>query len=124
MHHWWLRGLPDPEDDFAVPIDSLSAFKTHLRWEGGAFWDEGGVSLLVYACVARNANVVRELLDDIDGISSPVERMRRLTSHIPKKGIVEFGWPGSCTALHAAMTLFSRNRSTLLIAEQIRWLEM
>ena len=47
MRHWWLRGLPEAEGDaMVVSIDSLSAFKTHLRWEGGAFWDDGGVSLL------------------------------------------------------------------------------
>eukprot|EP00940_MAST-03C_sp_MAST-3C-sp2_P003283 g3283.t1 len=116
MRHWWLRGLPEPEGNaMFVSIDSLSAFKTHLRWEGDAFWDEGGVSLLCYACVAKNAKVVREILDDIDRNSPPAERICRLTSHIPKKGVIEFGWPGSTTALHAAMFYSSPEIVRLLL---------
>eukprot|EP00940_MAST-03C_sp_MAST-3C-sp2_P000311 g311.t1 len=104
MCHWWLRGLRKSDDDAVLSIDSLRAFKTFLRWKNDdAFWDEGGFTLLFYACAAGNAKVAREILDGINCISSSAERMRRLTSQIPKMGMIEFGWPGGTTALHAAM---------------------
>jgi len=69
LRKWWLRGLlkngwfvKKEEED----VQNLKGFKTLLRWEQfEQFKGRSGVSLLFYAVMSNNLNVVREVLEEL-----------------------------------------------------------
>ena len=92
LKHWWLRGLVESTGTSILKED----FKSWLEWNediDGTFFDQEGVSLLVYAVCADNFSVVRDLIDNIH----VKEKSRCIESRISEKGFLYFGIQGSCT---------------------------
>eukprot|EP00939_MAST-03C_sp_MAST-3C-sp1_P004862 g4862.t1 len=115
MRPWWLRNLTDRKSSEGVVVwpenaTDLDAFKATLWWSSKMGWfDDGGVPLLMYAVGANNLEATKAVLEamresfgsDTKGLLEEIDRP------IPKKGVVEAGWPGLATALHAAMSAAS-----------------
>jgi hypothetical protein len=68
-----------------------------------SWFDDAGISLLFYAVVADEETAIVELLDEILSVKDKKTRQRRLSSRVPRHGIVQFGIPGEMTALMMAM---------------------
>ena len=84
--------------------ESLTTFKDKLYWESKTSWfDDKGVSLLFYAVIANAGSAIEELLKEIQSLNDDLTRKSRLSSRVPRQGIVKFGIPGEMTALMMAM---------------------
>ena len=83
-----------------------------LEW-----FDEGGVSLLMYAVLQNNVRVVKQLLAILAETTETDTELRRhrLNSRVGKDGLVEVGIPGGSTCLHIAMFLASPDVVRLLL---------
>jgi len=103
--HWWMR--ESIEKEMFVTDKNKSAvekFKKKLRWNDDEKWfDHDGVGVLFYAVTSDEANVVRELLQELKQKFKGVEYTRRLESRVRDEGYVALGIPGSTTTLLLAM---------------------
>ena len=101
--HWWIRESSSVCRRDESNDKSLTDFKQNLLWKTSSWFDEQGVSLLYYAAAANMDSAVSELLCEITSCRDAEIRHRRLSSRIPRNGIVKFGIPGEMTALMVAM---------------------
>ena len=99
--HWWLRVCSSVSR--RKENKDLSAFKQKLLWKTSSWFDDQGVSILYYAAAANMDSAVSELLCELKSCEDTETRHRRLSSRVPRKGIVKFGIPGGMTALMMAM---------------------
>jgi ankyrin repeat protein len=115
--HWWMRELKDKETFVADKNKSaVEKFKKNLRWKDDEKWfDCCGVGVLMYAVTGDEANVVRELLQELDPNSKGEEYTRRLKSRIRDEGYVTLGVPGGTTTLMAAMMTASPEIVSMLL---------
>ena len=110
---WWLRGLSDSSERTCI---STSAFKRNvLRWNVSSSFDEEGYSILGYASLYNDTNVVNELLREVNKISDKHARAKCLVSRVPKKGLSNLGITGEITALVIAMGFSSSEIVSLLL---------
>ena len=103
LRPWWQRGLHHKCDEVN---SSLEDFKFHLRWkseEGDGEWlDRENVSILIYACIFANIDILTEALELLLNINKK-QRMEWLEHRVRRTGYVNFGIPGGTNALFAAM---------------------
>jgi len=115
--HWWMRGLKEKEQFAADKNKSaVEKFKKKLRWNDDEEWfDHGGMGVFMYAVTSDEANVVRELLQEIKQNFNGAEYTRRLESRIRDEGYVALGIPGGATTLMAAMMTASPEIVSMLL---------
>ena len=76
--------------------ESLTTFKDKMYWESKTSWfDDKGVSLLFYAVIANAGSAIEELLKEIQSLNDDLTKQSRLSSRVPRQGIVKFGIPVS-----------------------------
>jgi len=110
MKHWWMRNI-DKKGWLAPFIrqnNLRSGLETRLEWDenmDGTFFDRNGISLLIYAVCADDADTVEYVINEInrDFQNNSEERCRRIESRISKYGILHFGFQGLVTSLIIAM---------------------
>lgn len=130
MSHWWLRNLVTSSSSLeteSAPRDcsnnptharDVKSFQSSIWWTGDlASIDKNGMSLLTYAAAANNPDVVETILKTMSStFGHDTKRMRdQINRSISDDGIVEIGWPGRSTALHAAMCFASPRVVSLLL---------
>ena len=107
LRSWFLRGLSgDDDDDDGYSKCKMKQLRAALDWDtslDNTWFDRGGISLLFYAIVFSNVEVVKSLLENLDKMECKKERRRRLVSEIPREGFVEAGITGKMNALSVAM---------------------
>jgi len=94
--NWWLRANSQLEESYS---DSLASFKKLLRWDENEDWkDQNGVSVLLYAVIQNNVNIVQILLD-----SKSCTKEALNSIYFQDGSIVEFGIPARVQILIFAM---------------------
>ena len=93
-----------------------------LKWDDlldGDWFDAGGISMLFYAVLANNENVVRDLLQSLQDCKtiSQKERRRRLVSAAPVTPIHRAGILSRMNVLCIAMSHGSPSIVTMLLDE-------
>jgi len=101
--HWWLRGLASDSK-----ICTVEKFQTEfLRWQSdvdGNNWnDRDGISVLMYACLGNQIDVIRDILSTMDRITDSRTKTEHLKSKTPKPGFISLGLTAGMTSLHMAM---------------------
>jgi len=95
---------------------AVEKFKKKLRWNDDEKWfDRGGVGVLIYAVISDEANVVRELLQELKQNFKGVEYARRLQSRVRDEGFSELGISGGMMTLMAAMATASPEIVSMLL---------
>ena len=113
MKQWWMRTLQKRNESM-----NILKFKRRLRWSQSVsdeYFDCVGTSLLCYAVMGDEVDVVRELLVNIrrDFQGKNFEDM--LNSRLRKEGFITLGVAGEATALMGAMGFASSEMVTLLL---------
>ena len=86
-------------------------------------YDRGKISLLTYASMFNQIDIVRNVLGRIDRIGDRYTRTKYLKSPIPKPGIISLGLATGMTALHLAMISADSDIVVLLLNHGVNPLE-
>jgi len=95
--NWWLRTESTPAESCS---GSLALFQKLLRWDkkNDDWKDQNGVSMLIYAVICNDSNIVRSLLNSKNCTSKSLN-----TPTFVQGGIVEFGIAAKTPILNFAM---------------------
>ena len=108
MTQWWTRSPSSSNKE--VSCNSLTELKNQLRWNDSVdgrdtttpWIDRSGISLLIYAAMVNQVELVRKILELYEDRKSDL-----LAWRFPKEGVVEVGIPGHSTCLFGAMCFAS-----------------
>ena len=102
MRTWWVRGF----DEIGVlpKATTLENFKKYLRWTDAdmQYIDMDGLTMLMFATINSNVNVVREILKSLNDEDEDT-RKRVIEMRTRREGYMSLGIPGHTNALFGAM---------------------
>ena len=113
---WWLRDASSPGSS-KTTCGNMSELQVSLAWneevdgKQAPWLDRHDISILAYATIRNNVEVVRQILERYRGRKSHMFSWR-----LDSKGFVEFGMSGNLTCLHLGMC-FANSHTVLKLLD-------
>jgi ankyrin repeat protein len=128
---WWMRGLKSSRQTEIVASEDrvvVEIFKIEvLRWNNendGEWFDQDGVSVLLYAICQCNERVVRSTVKLLHQSFRGEELAHHLESRITSEGFPVLGIPGGIDSLMAAMMMANPRIVELLLENGVNPLRL